>query len=167
MGTPHRWAGDSSRGVSLKAAARPVAERPSTILLVDDEQDILDSLDLVLQARLPGTEVITALSGAAALDVMRQKPVGAILTDYKMPGMDGFQFVTEARKLDPDVPVVMMTAYPEPALAAKAQRDYGIGLLMAKPFDMRYMVEILRSALAGQPIVDAGKPGDAGRRTVG
>jgi DNA-binding NtrC family response regulator len=156
--TPTKWTGDSTRGVSLKGADKPAAERPSTLLIVDDEQDILDSLDLVIQTRLPGVEVITTLSGAAALDVMRQQKVGAILTDYKMPKMDGFQFVTEARKIDPHVPVVMMTAYPDPGLASKAQRDYGIGLLMAKPFDMRYMVEILRLALAGKPLAGSGKP---------
>lgn len=152
------WAGESTRGVSLKDAGTAAAPRPSTILIVDDERDILDSLDFVIQTRLPGIEVVTALSGAAALDVMRRQPVGAILTDYKMPEMDGFQFVTEAHKIDAHVPVIMMTAYPDPGLAAKAQRDYGIGLLMAKPFDMRYMVEILRSALAGKPLTESRKP---------
>ena len=129
----------------------PDAGRPQAVLVVDDEPDILDSLGLVLKARLSGVKVVTALSGAEALQQMSKQPIGAILTDYKMPKMDGFQFVAEARRIDPVVPVIMMTADSPP------QNDGGVGLLVPKPFDMKHMVEILRAALAGKPLVPPGQ----------
>src|SRR5688572_17586078 len=83
------------------------AKRARTILLVDDETDILESLAGVLHAQLADTKVLTASSGAAALVHIRSQPIGVILTDYRMPGMNGFELIDQARRIDPDVPVIM------------------------------------------------------------
>lgn len=115
------------------------------VLLVDDEPDILESLALVLARDLPGLRVLTAHSGAAALDILRREPVALVVTDYRMPAMDGLALTAGIHRLHPGLPVILMTAYPDPALAARAVRDYQVGLIVAKPFDLDFLVATIRS----------------------
>jgi DNA-binding NtrC family response regulator len=117
----------------------------ATVLLVDDEPDILDSLELLLQTEVPEVEVLKATSGQQALEKMRGERVRLIISDYRMPGMDGFEFLEAARRLQPGVPSIMMTAYPDPRLAARAVDELGVGLFIAKPFDLNYLVKVVRS----------------------
>lgn len=121
------------------------------VLLVDDEPDILESMELVLLRDLPEVPVVTARSGAQALEIIRSRDVGVVVTDYKMPGMDGLALTREIRKLRPEMPIMMMTAYPDPSLATKAVTEYGVGLMVAKPFDIDFLVGTIQSMLAGGP----------------
>ena len=80
-----------------------------TVLIVDDEKNYL----LVLEALLTkeGFQVLTAGSGSEALAVLREAEIDLVLTDMKMPGMDGIELLTAIKETDPDLPVIVMTAF--------------------------------------------------------
>jgi DNA-binding NtrC family response regulator len=79
------------------------------ILVVDDEQSMTQFLGIVL--RKEGYEVTTVNSGRDALDKVKLEAFDVVISDIKMPGMDGIQVLQSIKKLDPSIPVVLMTAY--------------------------------------------------------
>ncbi len=86
----------------------PRSEKPR-ILVVDDEERMCQSLDSLLTKE--GYKVDTAADGKAAVEIYRRKPHDLVITDIKMPGMDGIRLLQELRHDDPDAMVILMTAY--------------------------------------------------------
>lgn len=114
-----------------------------TVLIVDDERDVLDSMAAFLSSEMPDIEVRTAESGFAGLEVLGRQSVNLILVDFKMPKMNGLEFLERAKALAPSVPTIMLTAFPDPELAARAVRQFGVALFIAKPFDLEYLVKVV------------------------
>ncbi len=81
------------------------------ILVVDDEKDTCLLLSQVLEKE--GYDVDTASSGKEALSILKKKKINLVITDLKMPEMDGLTFLREARKLKSKAKFIMMTAYGE------------------------------------------------------
>jgi DNA-binding NtrC family response regulator len=79
------------------------------ILVVDDEQSMTQFLGIVL--RKEGFQVTTVNNGKDALEKVKSDPFDVVISDIKMPGMDGIQLLQGIKKLDPSLPVVLMTAY--------------------------------------------------------
>jgi DNA-binding NtrC family response regulator len=79
------------------------------ILVVDDEQSMAQFLGIVL--RKEGYQVTTSSNGKDALEKVRGESFDAVITDIRMPGMDGIQLLEGIKKIDPTLPVVIMTAY--------------------------------------------------------
>ena len=125
----------------------PRGERIRSVLLVDDEEDLLLSLKDVFESAMPGLIVRIASSGEEALRILEagERPE-IIVSDYRMPGMNGIEFLREAEKLVPGVPRLMITAYASPELAVAAAREGGAVMLIAKPFDIGYFVDVVRVA---------------------
>lgn len=123
--------------------------RPSvqTILLVDDEPDILESLSDVFMLHLPGVKVLTAPNGKAALELLKGEAVGLIVSDYKMPGMDGLEFLTKAREIAPEAPRILITAYPELNVAVRAINEAQIQNFLTKPITPQALIEAVNAAL--------------------
>ncbi|MFP7753146.1 sigma-54-dependent transcriptional regulator [Thermodesulfobacteriota bacterium B35] len=102
-----------------------------TILVVDDEPNYQVVLSELL--RDEGYEVFTADSGTAGLPIVRDTDLDLVLTDMKMPGMDGIEFLREIKKFNKELPVILITAYAEVEKAVEAMH-LGAFTYLAKPF---------------------------------
>jgi DNA-binding NtrC family response regulator len=126
-------------GVSARAVA-PSA----SVLLVDDEAYVRESLQEILARR--GFDVRTAASGAEALEPGRLDGVEVVVSDLKMPGIDGLALVTELREREPDLPVLVLTAHGTVASAVECLRA-GAADYLLKPVDAGELVLALERAL--------------------
>ena len=98
----------------------PFAAPAPTVLLVDDEPSILESLGKIFDRE--GVQVFQAGSGAAALDILRKQRIGVCLTDLMMPAMSGMELLRAARTVAPETEVVLMTAYGTVETAVEAMK---------------------------------------------
>lgn len=126
------------------------AGRAQVVLLVDDEPDIRESLKLLLEASLENIEVATAESGAIALDTLSRRNIDLIITDYKMPGMNGLEFLGRAQRIAPKVPRILVTAFPDLEIAIKAINEAGIENFFTKPFEPEQVLDVVRELLKEQ-----------------
>jgi adenylate cyclase len=118
-----------------------------SILLVDDEPDILDALKDLFEVTMPDTEVLTASNGEEALKILRARSVGVIISDFKMPGMDGLELLMHAKQLHPDTPRILITAYPQVNLAMGAINDAAIQNFFTKPLNPVQVQDAVKAAL--------------------
>src|SRR6267378_3064559 len=115
------------------------------VLIVDDDLALLQALPQALQLRMDGVTVDTADSGAAALVQMAAKDYDAIVTDLKMPGMDGLELLAEIRTQRPDTPALMITGHGEHDLVVHALRG-GAYDFIQKPIDRDPLAHLDRPA---------------------
>jgi excisionase family DNA binding protein len=101
------------------------------VLVVDDEAGIRDLLSKTLA--LAEYDVETAADGRAALVALRNQSYDLLITDLKMPGMDGLALIHEARRLAPHLPAIVITAYSTEASAIEAV-NLGVSGYLTKPF---------------------------------
>ena len=120
---------------------------PRTILIVDDERDIRDAVRGLLERGLKGTRIFVAASGQEGLDVLAREPVDLIVTDYKMPGMNGIEFLAAARKVAPDAPTILITAF-ERELAEEMGAPLDVGYVFTKPLEPRTLILTCQKILA-------------------
>ncbi|HEY0970223.1 MAG TPA: sigma-54 dependent transcriptional regulator [Gemmatimonadales bacterium] len=118
------------------------APRPS-VLVVDDETGILDTLRILL--RNAGFDVRTAHGGRAGLQALEESSPDILLTDIRMPGVDGVQLLAAARARDADLPVILMTAQATLQSAMQAVNE-GAYHYVQKPFGNDELLAILRRA---------------------
>jgi DNA-binding NtrC family response regulator len=116
------------------------------VLIVDDDLALLQALPEALRIRMAGLTVDTADSAAAALDQITARDYDAIVTDIKIPGMDGLELLAEIRTHRPDTPTLMITGYGEHDLVVQALRA-GAYDFIRKPIDRDYFVGSLRRAM--------------------
>ena len=120
-----------------------MTERPS-LLIVDDESAILDSLRILFKNE--GFEVTVARGGPAALEALDRAVPELVLTDVRMPTVNGLEILAAAREHDPDLPVILMTAQAELKTAIEAV-NRGAFHYIQKPFDNDELIAICRRAL--------------------
>lgn len=115
-----------------------------TILLVDDEEMILDSLSAILLK--DGYQVDCAKSGDEALDILKQKQFDLIITDIRMPGINGLEMVEHLKILKPNQKILVITGYGSLETAVKAQHR-GVSDYLIKPIDIKSLKNSIRRAL--------------------
>jgi two-component system response regulator HydG len=116
---------------------------PPSILVVDDESSILDTLRILLKKE--GYEVATAQGGKAGLEQIRSGNHAIVLTDVRMPQVTGLDILKAAKEQDPETPVILMTAQASLQSAIQAVNE-GAFYYIQKPFSNDELVAILRRA---------------------
>jgi len=111
-----------------------------TILVVDDEDDVREIAESMIDAL--GYLVISAANGLTALRLFDEKRIDAILTDIRMPEMDGFQLAAAVRKRNPSTPIVYVSGL------AGVSPDHGHGReFLRKPYRMADLEAVLKRVL--------------------
>ncbi len=116
------------------------------ILLVDDDPVLLQALPHTISLRMSGVQVETANSANVAIDLVQQQEYDAVVSDIKMPGMNGLDLLEEVLGRYPDIPVLLITGYGEHELAIRALRG-GAYDYIQKPIDRDDFVASLSRAL--------------------
>ena len=116
------------------------------ILLVDDDVALLQALPQALSLRLDGVGVDTCDSAPEALKQIQEHEYDAIVSDIKMPGMDGLALLAKIQALRPETPTLLITGHGEHDLAIQALRG-GAYDFIQKPIDRDYVVAALRRAI--------------------
>jgi response regulator RpfG family c-di-GMP phosphodiesterase len=122
-----------------------IAETPATILFVDDEANILSSLKRLF--RPLGYRIFTAESGAQGLDVMAKESVDLVVSDMRMPEMNGAQFLEKVRESWPDTIRILLTGYAEIAATIDAINKGQIYRYVSKPWEDNDITLIVKHAL--------------------
>ncbi len=115
-----------------------------TILVVDDEANYVTVMQALLEEA--NYEALTALSGAEALKVAAQSDLDAVLTDMKMPKMSGIELLDELKRLYPDIPVIIMTAFGTVEKAVQAMKKGAFDYIL-KPFKNEEILVTIAKAL--------------------
>ncbi|BCH25384.1 sigma-54-dependent transcriptional regulator [Mesorhizobium sp. L-8-3] len=143
-----------------------------TILLVDDEEELRRSSSQALD--LAGFDVRSFAAGEPVLDIVGYGFKGIVVTDIRMPDMDGMTLMGKIREIDPDIPVILITGHADVQLAVKAMRE-GAYDFLEKPFNAQELADIAARALDRRSLVienrrlraEAGKRDDIEARLPG
>jgi excisionase family DNA binding protein len=138
-----RGARAASAGSAPRAAAASGGGRPR-VLVVDDEATIRDLLSKTLA--LAEYDVDMAPDGRTALERLRIIPYDLLITDLKMPGVDGLTVIREARRLKADLPVIIITGFSNEASAIEAV-NLGVSGYLTKPFRVPRVLAAASKAL--------------------
>src|SRR5260221_13597653 len=118
----------------------------SYILIVDDDAALLQALPQALYLRIQDVKVDTFDSATAALELIQEHDYDAIVSDIKMPGIDGLALLEKIRELRPDTPTLLITGHGEHDLAIQALRG-GAYDFIQKPIERDYLVAALQRAV--------------------
>ncbi|MFQ6758602.1 MAG: response regulator [Deltaproteobacteria bacterium] len=117
------------------------------VLVVDDDHGFLLSLQDMCRERVDSFEVVTAGNGKEALAVLAAQPVDLVVTDLKMPEMDGFELVSRMSRLKNSVPIIAMTAFGTPEMEDRLM-DLGAFQYIEKPVDFELLLQKIKDGLA-------------------
>ena len=120
------------------------------ILIVDDEKNYPTIIGELLQEE--GYTSLTASSGMEALDILNNELIDLVLTDVKMPGMSGIQLLEKIKEINPDIPVIIMTAYGSVEKAVEAMHK-GAYTFILKPFENQALIAHIAKAISVYRIV--------------
>ncbi|MFA5074041.1 MAG: response regulator [Nitrospirota bacterium] len=124
-------------------------KKDKTILFVDDDMDFLNYV--AESFRKDGYHVIAKTDGRAALSVFNETRIDLVITDLKMPYMDGMEFISALRSKTPLIPVILLSGHGNVELYFKAL-SYGVYEVINKPISMRELKVVAKSALSGSSI---------------
>jgi two-component system, response regulator FlrC len=116
-----------------------------SVLVVEDDAALREALVDTLHAA--GLSALSAADSPGALQLLHSEEIALVISDVQMPGPNGYQLLSSIKRLRPDLPVVLMTAYGTVAQAVAAMRE-GATDYIVKPFDAQALIEMARRQLA-------------------
>jgi excisionase family DNA binding protein len=122
---------------------------PSSVLVVDDDEGVRNVIAATLSKADAGYDIAVAADGPAALAMLRVRKFDLLISDLKMPGMDGLTLIREARRLAPNLPVVIITGAPSEASAIEAV-NLGVSGYLLKPFRVPDVLDVVARALGSR-----------------
>jgi DNA-binding NtrC family response regulator len=129
----------------MKQNKIPSSTNSQTVLLVDDEPDMLNMLQLVVK-RQCNRKVILAQSGKIAMQLLKEERPDVVVTDIKMPDMDGLTLLKKIRAFDDTISIIIMTGYGTIEMAVQALKD-GCYDFLEKPFNKDHIVRTIQHCL--------------------
>lgn len=133
---------------SIRKADRFYCKREEAIvriLVVDDEKIEREGMRFLIENAFEA-EVLEAENGKAALRIIEKEAVDIVLTDIKMPFMDGLELIREAHRLNPDLEMIVFSAYDEFNYAKQAMK-YGVEAYLLKPVEIHEFQETMKAAM--------------------
>ena len=124
-----------------------MSEARESVLVVEDDAALREALVDTLRAA--NLSALAAGDAAGALELLASEEIALVISDVQMPGPSGYQLLSSIKRLRPDLPVVLMTAYGTVAQAVAAMRD-GATDYIVKPFDAQALIEMARRQLASR-----------------
>src|SRR5579883_220705 len=150
------------RGRRCPGGGRMTTPERRQILCVDDEPHILSGIALNLRRRY---EVLCAQSGTQGLELLKRHPdIAVIITDMRMPGMDGAQFLVASREIRPDAGRILLTGYSDITHAIAAVNSGRICRFLTKPCAADQLIEAIESAIEEHEAAIARRAGKHGNR---
>jgi len=123
-----------------------LSEDKISILIVDDEPSVGDALRLVLESN--GYEVVLVTKGMEGINQARNRRFGFSVVDLFLTDISGFQVIRDIRNLQPQIPILLITAHGSPQVFAEAKRLGAVGAL-SKPFPPAEILKVIDSHLHG------------------
>jgi DNA-binding NtrC family response regulator len=105
---------------------------PEKLLIVDDEPDMLKLLSMIIREKTP-YEVVTTNNPLEALEFAKKGGFDLVISDLKMPGLDGIELIEAVKKIDEDIPIIIITAYGTVESASESMNKGGFDFI-TKPF---------------------------------
>ncbi len=124
--------------------------REPTILIVDDNEDLLDTFAMILKRR--GFSVETASNGLSAVDKFKEHDFDVTLMDIVMPEMNGVEASRKIKESQPEASIILMTAYSDEDLIQIAKKE-GVRKIIQKPIRIDKLIELINEAAGNQPIL--------------
>jgi DNA-binding NtrC family response regulator len=118
---------------------------PEKILIVDDEPDMLKLLSMILREKTR-YEITTTNNPIEAIELVKQSGFDLVISDLKMPGLDGMEIIDAVKKVDEDIPVIIITAFASVESASEAIQKGGFDFI-TKPFRKEQILFTIDKAL--------------------
>lgn len=118
---------------------------PEKLLIVDDEPDMLKLLSMIIREKTP-YEAVSTNNPHEAFDLAKKGGFSIVITDLKMPGLDGIELLEAIKSLDESVPVIFITAYGTVESAIEAMHKGGFDFI-TKPFKKEQILFTIEKAM--------------------
>lgn len=130
----------------------------ATVLFVDDEESILELAQALLEQQ--GIDIITTASPQKALELVRKREIAVMVSDNRMPGLNGIELLSRVKLMSPDTVKILMTGYADLQTAVDAINRVEVFRFVAKPWDNRQLIEVVEDALKRYRLITSLRQGD-------
>ncbi len=122
----------------------------ANILVADDEELVRSFIKRIIEGQ--GHKPFLAANGKTALDIFKKQHIDISFVDIRMPEMDGLTFLHEAKKINPDSVVIIITGFPSAETITETVEEEGYTYL-AKPLDVQQIIDLIHAGLSKQSAV--------------